>query len=70
MDMIIDERKGGKSFRAISKILESNFTVSWSHTTIQRKLKEWNKNSNISGEEVDTTPDAPIQEQETRELIT
>jgi len=68
MDTIITQRKAGKSFREISRILQSNFDIGWAHTTIRRKLREWNKTSNINNEVVDTNPD-PTMEQETRELI-
>ena len=69
MDTIVDERKGGASFRSISKTLQSNYDVEWSHTTIMRKLKDWNKNENIHNEEVDVSPDKPQTAIETRVTI-
>ena len=68
MDTIVRERKRGTSFRKITVSLEMEFGISWSHTTIQRKLKVWNDTSNISGVELDTAPD-PVAGVETRERV-
>ena len=66
IETIVEERKKGESFRNISKILRSNFDVEWSHTTIMRKLREWNKTQNIYNEKVNVKADKPLKPEEVR----